>query len=436
MKTFIIDKIYQLWDKISNIGVQNDTPYSKAKSIKMLNRLVFPVMILQGIVHIMNIINCNMVQVIAGFLILTASSAIFVFNYLDKHFYAKLCLNFIYPIIIFSLAICYGAAFRVQFAYMLIILTTVIFHRENALILRIFLISWSIFFYFMGEYYCGIYPPIFTLTFSAIDIHVIFLCSVIAIIIIISMYMVENEQYEQTSEKYIATITLKNKELNLANKELERFAYIASHDLKTPLRTIVSYLDLIERKIKTSDLKDIETYIDFAKGGGKKMNTLVSEILEYSRLNISDKIETEDIDLNSVIAENINQMDFVLKQKNAVIKSVSLPQIKSNRLLIGLLCQNILENGVKYNKQEKPIVEITYKKNEENLMLSFQDNGVGIEDTYKEKVFEMFTRLQSDNEGSGMGLAICKKIIERLGGKIWFESEIGKGTNFVIQLPC
>ena len=435
MKIFIINKIYQLWDKISNIGVQDDTPYSKAKSIKMLNRLVFPVLVLQGIVHLMNIINGNSVQIIAGFLIIAASCAIPIFNYFDKHFYAKLCLNFFYPIIIFSLAICYGAAFRVQFAYMLIILTTVIFHRENTLTLRVFLISWSVFFYFMGEYYCGLYPPIFTLVFSAIDIHVIFLCSVIAIVIIISMYIQENERYEQSLKNSMYLITVKNKELNLANKELERFAYIASHDLKTPLRTIVSYLDLIERKIKMGDLKDIQMYIDFAKGGGKKMNTLVSEVLEYSRLNISDEIETEDIDLNSIISENINQMDFILKQKNAVITSVSLPQIKSNRLLIGLLCQNILENGVKYNKQEKPIVEITYKRNKDNLTLSFQDNGIGIEENYKEKVFEMFTRLQSDGEGSGMGLAICKKILERLGGKIWFESEVGKGTNFVVELP-
>ena len=427
--------MYRLWDKISNIGVQDDTPYAKAKSIKMLNRLVFPVLTLQGLVHIMNIINCNSIQIIAGFLIIGASSTIFIFNYLDKHFYAKLCLNFIYPIIIFTLAICYGAAFRVQFAYMIIILTSIIFHRENKFSLRIFLISWSISLYFMGEYYCSIYPPIFILEFSAIDIHIIFICSVIATIIIISMYVSENESYEQSLKNSMYLITVKNKELNLANKELERFAYIASHDLKTPLRTIVSYLDLIEKKIKTGDLKDIQMYIDFAKSGGKKMNTLVSEVLEYSRLNISDEIETEYIDLNSIISENITQMDFVLKQKNATIKSVSLPQIKSNRLLIGLLCQNILENGVKYNKQERPVVEITYKTNENNLTLSFQDNGIGIEENYKEKVFEMFTRLQSDGEGSGMGLAICKKILERLGGKIWFESEIGKGTNFVVELP-
>ena len=420
---------------MSNIGVLEDMPYPEAKSIKMLNSLTFPVLILQGIVHIVNIINCNVVQIIAGFIVLGASSTIFVLNYLQKHFYAKLCLNFIYPIIIFCLAICYGAAFQVQFAYMITILTTIIFHRENAFSLRIFLISWSVFFYFMGEYYCGTYPPVFTLALSGFDIHVVFLCSVSAMVIIINMYISENERYEQSLKNSMCLITVKNKELNLANKELERFAYIASHDLKTPLRTIVSYLDLIERKIKMGDLKDIQMYIDFAKGGGKKMNTLVSEVLEYSRLNISDEIETEYIDLNSIISENITQMDFILKQKNAIITSVSLPQIKSNRLLIGLLCQNILENGVKYNKQEKPVVEITYKKTEDSLTLSFQDNGIGIEENYKEKVFEMFTRLQSDGEGSGMGLAICKKILERLGGKIWFESEVGKGTNFVVELP-
>jgi signal transduction histidine kinase len=427
--------IQKFWDKISNIGIYPSTSPTEAKSITILNRLSFPVLILQLLVHIINIINQNMIQIIAGFIILSVTSCIFIFNYYKKHFYAKLCLTFFYPIVIFTLEICYGVAFRVQFAYMIIILSIVIFHKENSILVKNLLISWCVFFYFLGEYYTSNLSPVFNLVFSNFDMHVIFICSVIGIIVIISTYISENDRYEKSLESSMSLITLKNKELDLANKELERFAYIASHDLKTPLRTIVSYLDLIEKKIKQGNLEDIETYINFARGGGKKMNTLINEVLEYSRLNISQKIDIEQVDLNTIIDENITHLDFMLKEKNGVITSSALPTIKTNRLLVSLLFQNLLENGIKYNKQNEPKIEVSCVKNNENILLYFKDNGIGIEEEYKEKIFEMFTRLQSDREGSGMGLAICKKIMERLGGKIWFEANLDQGTSFIVQLP-
>ena len=435
MKLLSNNKVCHFWDKISNIGIQENTSPSEVKSITMLNRLSFPVLILQLLVHIANIINQNTIQIIAGFIILSITSCIFIFNHYQKHFYAKLCLTFFYPIVIFALEICYGAAFRVQFAYMIIIISIVIFHKQNSVLMQNLLISWCVFFYFIGDFYINNYPPLFKLVFSPLDMHVIFICTVIGIIVIISTYISENDKHEKSVEASMSLIVLKNKELDLANKELERFAYIASHDLKTPLRTIVSYLDLIKKKINQGNLEDIDNYIDFARNGGKKMNMLINEVLEYSRLNISKEIDLELVDLNTIVGENVAQLNFVLKEKNALIVSATLPLIKTNRLMISLLFQNLLENGIKYNAEQKPKIEVSFTENRENLTLFFKDNGIGIEEKYKEKVFEMFTRLQSDNEGSGMGLAICKKIIERLGGKIWFEANINQGTNFIIQLP-
>ncbi len=435
MKNLSITKIYQFWDKISNIGIQDDTPLAEVRSIIMLNRLSLPVFILQFLVHIMNIINQNTVQIIAGFIILSITSCIFVFNHYQKYFYAKLCLTFFYPIVIFAIEICYGAAFRVQFAYMIIIMSIIILHKENAILVKNLLLSWCIFFYFLGDFCTSNYPPVFNLVFSNLDVHVIFICSVLGTVIIISMYINENDKSAKSLENSMSLLVLKNTELDLANKELERFAYIASHDLKTPLRTIVSYLDLIEKKIKQGNFEDIHTYIDFARNGGKKMNMLINEVLEYSRLNISQETSMELLDLNTIVSENIAQLNFILKEKNGVVVSSTLPHIKTNRLLISLLFQNILENGIKYNTQNKPKIEVSYEKNNEDIFLFFRDNGIGIEEKYKEKVFEMFTRLQNDNEGSGMGLAICKKIMERLGGKISFEPNLNQGTNFIIQLP-
>jgi signal transduction histidine kinase len=165
------------------------------------------------------------------------------------------------------------------------------------------------------------------------------------------------------------------------------------------------------------------------------MSMLIDEVLEYSRLNISKEITTEQVDLNTIVTENIAHLDYILKEKNGVIVNTTLPVIKTNHLLISLLFQNILENGIKYNKQNEPKIEVSCVESKNGILLNFKDNGIGIEEQYKDKVFEMFTRLQNDGDGSGMGLAICKKIMERLDGKIWFEANGNQGTNFIVQLP-
>jgi signal transduction histidine kinase len=165
------------------------------------------------------------------------------------------------------------------------------------------------------------------------------------------------------------------------------------------------------------------------------MNTLITEVLEYSKLNINEIVETEPIDLNKVLSDNIQLLNSILKEKNAIVISQPLPVIKANRLLVELLFQNIIENGIKYNQNEQPKVEIKVKQVENFMQLAFEDNGEGIEKEYKDRVFDMFTRLSVSEEGTGMGLAICKKIMQRMNGDIWLESERHKGSTFFIKIP-
>jgi signal transduction histidine kinase len=427
--------MFSLWERVSNIGITNDLPQDKIKSIQLLNQLAFPVWVLQTIVCIQNIIRHEYLQFGMGIFIITTTAAILFFNHLKKYFCARIILNLFYPIVIFILQMTYGTAFRVQFAYIVIMLTSVIFHREKWV--RYVLISWSMLLYFLGEYYTSVYPPLFSLSFTPFDMHIVFICSVLCIYLISEMYVSENEKKEEYLTQTLTSLNIKVEELNLANKELERFAYIASHDLKTPIRTIVSYLDLIDKKIKSGDHKDIERYIAFAKSGGIQMNKLVTEILEYSKLNITEDVETEDVDLNVLVNENMNQLRTIIEDKNAMITTVNLPTIKTNRLLIGLIFQNLIENGLKYNTSAQPKIVIESNVVKEGIELTFSDNGIGIEKDYHESVFQMFTRLHNDHQiaGTGMGLAICKKIIERLHGKITLQSEVGLGTSFVIYFP-
>jgi signal transduction histidine kinase len=426
-------KVSKLWSVITNNGIYPHTPKENYEKIQMLNKLVFPVMALQTVIHIQNLIRQDLVQIGMGTMILLLSATIFFLNRIEKNLAARLCLNFLYPVVIFILSICYGDQFRVNFAYIIIIVTTIIFHRE--VWLRWLLISWSMTLYFMGEDWNATHMPIFELTFSFMDIHVIFVCSVISVITIIDMYMREKEEARLKNEEAVSLITYQNRRLSLANKELERFAYIASHDLKTPLRTIVSYLDLIEKKINKNEYEGINDYFDFVRKGSKQMNTLITEVLEYSKLNINEFTDTEQIDLNEVVSDNLKSLEIFIKEKNAVIVSQSLPAIKANRLMMSILFQNLLENAIRYNVSEVPTVEISVEREATAIQLIFRDNGVGIERQYKDKIFEMFTRLSSTEEGTGMGLAICKKVIQRMNGDIWFESEVNNGSAFFVKIP-
>ncbi len=244
---------------------------------------------------------------------------------------------------------------------------------------------------------------------------------------------------EQQTELLASNALLKerSKELEASNQELERFAYIASHDLKTPLNNIISFSRLLEEEI--SPLKDpkIDQYFGFIKDGSLKMNELINDVLEYSRLT-APVDNTSPVDLNVVIAEIQDSISHYLSKKNAKVKvNGTLPTIRANKTRLYLLFKNLIENGVKYNEQFQPEVNISYEKTDRFHQCCIQDNGIGIAKEYQERIFNMFTRLHNgtEYEGTGLGLSLSKKIVEVLGGSIRVESEPGKGASFYLTFP-
>jgi signal transduction histidine kinase len=231
-------------------------------------------------------------------------------------------------------------------------------------------------------------------------------------------------------------LTDKTKELEGVNKESRSFAHAVSHDLREPLRTIASYLQLIEERYKNKLDADANIFIDFAVDGAKRMNILIDDMLAYSRLENAQNTFS-DIDLNDVLAIVRNNLHTSLQESNTrIIVGSELPMVIADQSQMVQLFQNIIDNAIKYQGEEPPVVEIKAIKKDDFWQISIADNGIGIAKDYYERIFVIFQRLHTREQydGTGIGLAICKRIIDKHGGKIWVESTEGKGSTFYFTL--
>ena len=228
----------------------------------------------------------------------------------------------------------------------------------------------------------------------------------------------------------------KLEELSRSNEELEQFAYISSHDLQEPLRMIASYLQLLERKYKGKLDSKADKYIHFSVDGAIRMQNLIDDILDFSRVTTKAK-KLQPTDLEIIYEEVLSNLELSIKENDAHINHDHLPVVMADQTQITQVFQNLINNAMKFRSEDKPKINISVKEEEDYWLFAVEDNGIGIDPKHSERIFEVFKRLHNkrDYPGTGIGLAICKKIIERHGGHIWVESELGKGSNFYFTLP-
>ncbi|MFA6851294.1 MAG: ATP-binding protein [Selenomonadaceae bacterium] len=241
------------------------------------------------------------------------------------------------------------------------------------------------------------------------------------------------------SERKLAEEQLVRKaaELERSNAELQNFAYIASHDLQEPLRAISSYLQLIERKsyFEAFDEKGKDYFTRVIKGA-KRMQDMINDLLEYSRV-VSNRDMFAPCDCNEIVNEAINNLRVLIKENEATINCEQLPVVNGNQNQILRVFQNIIGNGLKFHKEdEAPVIDIKAVRENDKWIFSVKDNGIGIKKESKDRIFEIFQRLNVRGKypGTGIGLAVCKKAIANHGGEIGVESEIGKGSTFCFSI--
>lgn len=278
--------------------------------------------------------------------------------------------------------------------------------------------------------YVNLYGPLYRVIDFTYDEIVVFMGSVGWAIILLY-------KFDKDKNDLLQNLKVKNEELQNTTEELERYTYIASHDLKSPLRTINSFIELIENDIHQGNYKKVGEKIKYVKSGAAQMNYLVEDILEVSKLKVLEDAIHEPVNLNEVFEKVKHNLQEDIKEKSAQIKCEELPSIMGVELEFILLFQNLIQNGIKYNEDEVPLVQISASRSDSNVNLYFQDNGIGIDSAYHDVIFQFFKRLHNSSQyqGTGLGLGLCKRIINNYKGKIHVASELNRGTKFTIELP-
>ena len=229
----------------------------------------------------------------------------------------------------------------------------------------------------------------------------------------------------------------KAEDLVRSNKELQQFAYVASHDLKEPLRMVTTYVQLLDRRYGDKLDDQAKEYIGFAVEGSKRMYALVDDLLMYSRVETS-VLPFAPVEMDQVMITVLKDLGEAIEASAATVTAGDLPEVHADHQQMVQLLENLVGNAIKFRRDDAPAVRVSASINGNDWVFSVKDNGIGIDKKYADKVFQMFQRLHARETfpGTGIGLAICKKVVERHGGRIWFESEPGVGTTFFFTLPA
>jgi two-component system, sensor histidine kinase and response regulator len=229
-----------------------------------------------------------------------------------------------------------------------------------------------------------------------------------------------------------------NAGLRQSNEELERFAYICSHDMQEPVRMMKSYAELLERKYSDQLDESGRKYIEFITASARHLNVMIKDILNFSRVG-REEIKLANVDCNEIAREVLRELETEIQAKKASVSCGTLPVLRSNPTLIRVLFQNLVGNALKFQDGSRtPVVRIGAEGNAEAWQFSITDNGIGIDPNLHDKVFTIFQRFHRKEQypGTGIGLSTCRKLIELCGGRIWFESTPEQGTAFFFTLPC
>lgn len=245
-----------------------------------------------------------------------------------------------------------------------------------------------------------------------------------------------NTELEQKVAERTAELAQRAKDLERSNLELQQFAYVASHDLQEPLRTIASFTQLLAKRYNDKLDDKAREFIAFAVDGSKRMQTLINDLLSFSRVGTPQGKELFPVRMDAVLDAVLKNLKRAIEESGAVITRDPLPTVLADEVQLGQLVQNLIGNAIKFRREVTPKVHIGAERNGTGWNISVRDNGIGIAQEHNDRIFVIFQRLHTRTQypGTGIGLAVCKKIVERHGGQIWVEPTPGGGSTFTFSI--
>ena len=277
------------------------------------------------------------------------------------------------------------------------------------------------------------YAPINRLIWTVVGIGVLLLMPLAGIGVWASWRLVRAHHDLVLSQK---TLEESIAELARSNADLQQFAYVASHDLQEPLRMVASYTQLLARRYRGKLDSDADEFIGYAVDGANRMQRLINDLLAYSRVTSQGEV-FERVDCNGLVEEVLSNLRVAVEESRAVVTHHPLPTVMADGGQLGQLFQNLIGNAIKFRGKEPPTVHVSAERRTGEWLFAVRDNGIGVDPQYAERIFVIFQRLHDREEypGTGIGLALCKKIVERHGGRIWVASQAGQGATFHVTLP-
>ena len=243
------------------------------------------------------------------------------------------------------------------------------------------------------------------------------------------------EEIRQLNSRLEQKVAARTAALTRSNEELRQFAYVVSHDLKEPLRTVSTFSQLLEERLGENSDAESKEFLTYILSGVKRMSDLIDDLLAYASLDAAEA-RIKHVDLNLVLKEASFNLMATIQEAGAVIESDSLPEVLGDQVQLVQVLQNLIGNSIKYRSADAPRVHVSTEWRDGELVIAVRDNGIGIDPAYSEGVFKLFKRLHARQEysGNGVGLAICRKIVQRHGGRIWVESNLGQGATFYFTI--
>ena len=292
------------------------------------------------------------------------------------------------------------------------------------------LIVYNILLFVLPSFYVSLKGPVIGVNFPFDEIVVFLLCCGWVSIAFIS--------FDRSRSTLIKDLKSNNSILNARTKELHQFSYLMAHDIKTPIRNIVSFLGLLDRSLKANNIEKAQQHLDYALKGSMDLNNLVTDVSKVIELRGDEEVKDIEMqDLDNILETTLFSLKNQIDVYQGEVKHEPLGQYTCNPADMTLLFQNLIINGLKYNQSTKPCVEVKSVNEIDKKVLLFVDNGIGIEKEYQDKIFDFFQRLhvKSEYEGTGIGLGICNYIVSKYNGQINVESIIGEGSTFRVELP-